>query len=167
MYIRTSVYWSWVNVKFEFNKIIILIENRIRCLWPLHGRVDGCLTWKFFSLLPRISYTGASALQSTVCSPRLAHPPCRHCERESVGPSGLPGPQLRLASIWPDRGNTSQLKNKSNNGRTEEDEVTATPIQTRISQTERSVSSTARIRRRLNSCDRRQTWSPRIFVSRL
>lgn len=29
---------------------------------------------------------------------------------ESVGPSGLPGPQLRLASIWPDRENTSQLK---------------------------------------------------------
>lgn len=31
-------------------------------------------------------------------------------EGESVGPTGLPGPQLRLASIWPDRENTSQLK---------------------------------------------------------
>ncbi|CAJ1071556.1 hypothetical protein PFLUV_G00131080 [Xyrichtys novacula] len=53
-------------------------------------------------------------------SPRLAHPPRRHCGR--VGPCGLPGPQLRLASIWPDRENTSQFQNKSNNGWTEEDE---------------------------------------------
>lgn len=39
--------------------------------------------------------------------------------RESVGPSGLPGAQLRLASIWPDSGNTWLFKNKSNNGWTE------------------------------------------------
>ncbi|KAF1383357.1 hypothetical protein PFLUV_G00131080 [Perca fluviatilis] len=54
--------------------------------------------------------------------------------RESVGPSGLPGPQLRLASIWPDGENTSQLKNKSNNGWTEEDEtdgiVSLVPLET-------------------------------------
>lgn len=38
---------------------------------------------KNFSLLPRIYYTGASSLQSKACSPRLAHPPRRHCGRVS------------------------------------------------------------------------------------
>lgn len=38
---------------------------------------------KMFSLLPRIYYTGASSHQSTACSPRLAHPPRRHCGRVS------------------------------------------------------------------------------------
>lgn len=52
---------------------------------------------------------------------------------ESVRPSGLPGPQLRLASIWPDSENTYRLKNKSNNGRTDENEVTAPQIGTEIS----------------------------------
>lgn len=82
---------------------------------------------KMLSLLPRIYYTSASSLQSTGCSPRLAHPPTATVG-ESLGLLGF----LVLSSASPRSGrtggNTSQLKNKSNNGQTEEDEVTATPI---------------------------------------
>lgn len=147
----------WLR-NFPHNKIIRTTDiKHKKCIYPEIGLFDlevGLVRWvvdvKMFSLLPRIYYTGASSLQSIACYPGRAHPPSPAVTvGESVGPSGLPGPQLRLASIWPDRGNTSQLKNKSNNGQTEEDEVTATQIRSRTSRIWRFEPSTAGISRRL------------------
>lgn len=46
----------------------------------------------------------------------MATPTARLVTGGVSGPRSFLGPQLRLASLWPDRGTTSQLQNKSNNG---------------------------------------------------
>lgn len=82
------------------------------------GGTRGCLTSRVLTnQTGNLSLTPPLSNRRPALLTRHAHPAVTM--EESVGPSGLPGPQLRLASIWPDRENTSQLKNKSNNGWTD------------------------------------------------
>lgn len=71
--------------------------------------------------------------------------------RESVGPSGLPGAQLRLASIWPDSGNTWLFKNKSNNGWTKRGGRSNGDFRTLIPRIKTFLRPTARLKRGANS----------------
>lgn len=113
---------------------------------------------------PGIHYTGTSSLQSPACSAGPAHP--LSVTEESVRPAGLPGPQLRLASIWPDRGKHFSVSEQKQRRTRRRGRSNGEPNSQRNLTDYIFAPAVTETDRRRNSYERRQSWWLCIFVSR-
>lgn len=105
--------WSWIKAALQFNERMALVGNPYAVF--VGPRAAGGWWAAVDALTVSPNGLGWTTLAPPTANPRAAlsagHAPRAVTEWERrLGPCGLPGPQLRLASIRPDGENTSQLE---------------------------------------------------------